>query len=150
MYQSWLVEYLIKNRDSIRENILSSEGEDVELLLDDDVYCMLVDVERVLKYLIENGRISERELLILDIVSSRRSYNKLQHEVKISRYTLRDTFAETCFRIAFILGYPFTDDGLLEYIKKKYKLSNMEVDKIKSYIESKHRFSILRNEVEIE
>jgi hypothetical protein len=130
---SWYVEVLLLNKDSIRaKNTLAS-----------DEYMDLLLVESTVTNFCKNNLLSEIEMRVLDYMTNVALIEERQ-EINLDRGTISKIFKRICNRISYKLGDYFTDDGYLNYLAKKYKLSEEEVKRAKSFMESKFRHKLAR------
>ena len=137
------VETLLIFSDSIRSNICNSYtnyGElVVELDLDDNDYNNLLIMEKKIKELHGKGLLADKEIDILNAVSTGQSLHKLEKELELNRITISKIFRAVCNKIAYTLGGEFTNDGYIAYMKKKHNLSGKQIDKLKHIIEGEYR-----------
>lgn len=131
---SWLVKNLIKNRLQIHEQ---SE-------LDSDNYNDLLVVEKKIEELYNNNILSKRDIEILSFISEGNIVSNKINKFNVERHLLSKEFSSICDRIAFYLGGYFTDDGYMNYMKNKYKLSELSVERMKDYMKSNFRKDKLR------
>jgi DNA-binding CsgD family transcriptional regulator len=141
----WYVELLLMNREAIRQNIYNNEYEESTGLiesfvdLDDATYNDLLDVERAVNILVKNGSLDRQELDVINLVISIKSLSKAGRELGLSRATITKIFKNACFKVSYFLGGHFTDDGYIDYLKEKYKLTPEQVEKIYKYLEGNYR-----------
>lgn len=131
---SWIVQTLLNKRTEIK----SSPD------LESDQYNDLLLVEKAMSELLEKGVITSDDLILIDFfgsgnipLDSRRELNK--HRVTVARH-----FDAICERIAFYLGGYFTNDGYIDYMVNKYKLSEEQESTLRDFIRSKYRHRIIR------
>ena len=132
---SWLVETLLLSRDQIKS---SSE-------LDSEDYLNLVIVEQKFKELLETKNINTFESAIVNYVLSGLSFTKLSEILGIDGSTISKHFRATCSKISYSLGGEFTDEGYIQFMKDKYKLTSKHCEELKSYMESHLRHKIRRH-----
>jgi hypothetical protein len=127
---SWIVQSLLNNRDSIRENSYKT-GE-----IEDD-FSDLMLVEKALERLISLSLVSEKDLQVLDD-SFKLGKTKIQKElIELKKQVV-------CNRIAYYLGGYFTDEGYLEYLRKKHQLTEPQMQLVRAYIKSEYKNKTLR------
>ena len=145
---SWYVETLILNCEEIRSNIYKSSGEQIEADLDDDDYNNLLILESKIKELKNKGFIADKEIDIIKAVSTGRTLTSLEKSLGISREAISKIFYETCEKLSYLLGGQFTDEGYLNYMRTKYKLSEEEIENMEKYMRGifKHRIRRLIND----
>jgi hypothetical protein len=114
---SWVV------RNTLRQWNIRSLG-------DDSCYEDLISIERGIKELIEMGKLTPLEVIVIRFiqgggypVDGKRALGK--HRITVTR-----AFRRACKKIADHLGDYFTDDGYLKYIKEKYPSLSEEKLKI--------------------
>jgi len=137
---SWYVETLLRNREQIRSDILSTEDTFNDTIVNIDFdnfdYNNLLLVEKTLQDLIDNGQLSKKEIRIINAILAYKSLVQIESELHIHRTIVAKTFERVCDRIAFILGDYFTNEGYLDYITEKYGLDEAHVEKARTYISS--------------
>ena len=163
MSSSWYVEFLLRNRLVILSNLVPPDSnlslydmkdslslEEVDVVdqdpsyivnLDDDVYNDLLIVEKTVKDLIKENRFSKKEKKILALTLNGKNIVDIERLSGISRITVSKILGNITDRIAFILGGEFTNEGFLEYMKEKYRLSNEQLNTINSFMVSNKRHS---------
>lgn len=129
---SWYVEVLLLNRDLIRakEDISSDEYND------------LIQVESILEELLSSKSISEKELEIFNCVLTTPNFFEADNQIDVTRKTISKTFRKVCNRISYRLGSYFTDDGYLSQLAYKHKLSDIQLEKVREYMNSEYRYRI--------
>lgn len=130
---SWIIQSLLNNREVIRSTADISSDEFNDLIL----------VEKAIETLVAENRISKEELDILGMADSV-GYEKIDDLSKYERHTLSKKKEQICQRIAYYLGGYFTDDGYLDHIQKKHKLSSNQVELLRKYIKSRNKHRIIR------
>lgn len=143
MMDGWYVKKLILDRDNIRSNVYSKldeispdyySGITIESTLDDDTYLDLLDVESRINELIKKGLLDKKEISVLKSIFDGKSYSDISREQNSARSTVTSIFNRTCTKISFYLGGHFTNDGFIEYLAEKYKLTDIEIEKLRRYI----------------
>lgn len=129
---SWIVQSLLNNREIIRE----------EADIDSDEFNDLLVVEKAIKELIEQSRLSADDLAILGIQEDDISS-------KLERHTLAKRKEQLCERIAYYLGDYFTDEGYLDEFAKKHRLSSEQVRSLWKYIHSNNKHKIIRKPINV-
>lgn len=165
---SWIVQYLLNNRESIKEGRNDSRLDylDLQSLVHDGVdsydanedsdykepsyvdsrveseeFNDLICVEQAVNFLKENGKLSDVDLAIIGI------YNKPELISGIERHTFSERKAKICERIAFYLGGVFTDEGYLNSMQRKHKLTDAQVDNLRIYMKSNRKNKLLRKPI---
>ena len=123
---SWIVQSLLNKRGELKEKA------DIN---NDDFNDLLV-VERAIENLKSDGKLTEAEIDILNFPYMNGGRNE--------KYSFSKRYYAICQKIAEHLGGYFTDDGYLNYMKYKYKLSEAQIDTLKQYIKSKYKNKIMR------
>jgi len=148
MSESWYVETLLKNQESVWQNVYrnsSSKTEpSYELDLYDEDYNNLLRVQKQIKFMANDNLFSSKEILVLGAILAGKSIKDIEKEFGLSRITVSKIFSDICDRIALILGREFTNDGYLDYIKNKHKLSSEQVEKARNYMQSNKRHALMR------
>ncbi len=135
---SWLVETLLLSRDQIR----SSSA------LDSEDYLNLIIVEQKFKELFDLKNINTFESAIVNYVLSGLSFTKLSKILVIDGSTISKHFRAVCLKVSYSLGGEFTDEGYIQFMKDKYKLTSEHCEELKSYMESHLRHKIRRHNSE--
>ena len=135
---SWLVETLLINRDTIRS----------AYEMDSDYYLSLLTVEQRLDELVKKGNINSFEAGLINFVLSGLSFTKLGKVLGMSRSTISKHFTLACGKISYSLGGEFTDEGYIQFMKDKYKLSSKQCEILKSYMTSHLRHKLRRHDGE--
>ncbi len=131
---SWIVETLLRNRETIKSDM------DIE----SDAYNDLLFIEKKISELYEKGFLSDFDVLILKSVGGGGSLTALERVLNKNRITISKTFTQLCERLSYFLGGYFTDDGFLEDVKSRYRLSEEEVEILANYTKSKFRHKLIR------
>jgi len=131
---SWLVETLLLSRTRIKD------GADI----DSDEYQDLLAVEQQVSKLIDLELIDSFELAIVNYVLGNKPYAELERILNVSRNTIAKYFTKICSRVSFALGGYYTDEGMIEYMEKKYGLTEEQVDKMREHMEGRYRHRIRR------
>ena len=160
---SWIVQNLWNNRERIKTESKVNEtigysyaivyGE--EFPIDDDLtgyddpfieseeFNDLLIVEKAVDELEELGLLSPNDLEILN--DSKDNYRtKAQKETYARRLTY------ICERIAYYLGGYFTDEGYINYLTKKYKLTLEQQEAAREYMKSRFKNKTLNKGYRIE
>lgn len=131
---SWYIKNLIQYADSIRNNIYTESGIEVDLDLEDEDYNNLLIVEKKIKDLYESELLSTKELSIIQEVSQGKTFLELESVLDLNRNTIAKVFNLVCDKIAFILGNQFTNEGYLNYMKIKHNLSEEQIESLKVFM----------------
>jgi hypothetical protein len=143
---SWYVEMLIRNREYIRGGIYSGVRSDLSepsyaLNLDDDLYSDLLIVEKTIKYLYKEHRLSKKEVQILRLFLDGKNIVDVEKETGITRLTVSKIFTELCDKVGYLLGGQFNDEGFIDYMVDKYDLTSEQANRLASFLESNKRHS---------
>lgn len=133
---SWIVASLLNNRERIRSTADINSDEFNDLLL----------IEKAIETLLSEKRISKEELELLGVTDND-GYEKNNGLSKYERHTLSKKRAQICDRIAYYLGGYFTDDGYLDHMQKKHKLTQSQVDILRKYINGRNKHRIIRKPI---
>lgn len=134
---SWIIQYLLRNKESIKSAKLS---EDIGV----DSYDDLLVVESKIKELYEEGFLSDLDIYIIDLIADGRPIRELESPLGKNRLTISKTFVQICKRISYFLGGYFTDDGFLSNMKEQYKLSDIDIDKLKLFMAGKFKHKLMK------
>lgn len=147
---SWYVEYLLKYREHIRNAIVTkvpvvNNGIEIRYFTDYDNfdYQNLLVVEMCVKKIYPS--LHEKERLIIDLIMDGKNYMDICRITGLPRTSISFIFRKICDKISTNLGDIFTDDGYLSYLKKKYNLTEDQIEKLSDFMKhSSHRHSIRR------
>jgi hypothetical protein len=128
---SWIVESLLNEKDLIKERSDISSDEFNDLII----------IEKAIKTLRKENILTEEDVVMLGV---RTSNDILSNTSKDVKKTLYRKYAQLCERIAYYLGGYFTDEGYLNYIEKKYKLSEQTMNTLRMYIKSEYKHKLMR------
>jgi len=135
MAEGWYVNFLLRNRDSIRSSIISESNDLLMFNLEDDLYNDLLSVETSLSSLIKDNRFSKKELSIIDLyIIKTYRVTEVIKELKISRASLDILLDSVCTKIAFSLGGHFTNHGFLEFLKENYDFTEKQINRARSIL----------------
>ena len=133
---SWITQFLLRNKDTIKET------QDIE----SDEFNNLLVVESKIKELHESGFLSDIDVWIINLMSDGRPIKNLEADVGKNRITISRTFIQICDRVSYFLGGYFTDEGFLENMKANYKLNDKDIDKLKIHMNGKFKHKLMRRE----
>ena len=102
-------------------------------------YNFLLQIDMKIKEMCESNQLTIKELEILRTLSDGNSYKEAGEKINIGRNSVRKIFNSTCNKIAFALGGVFTNEGYVEYMKDRHNLSDIEVSKMITLMESNRR-----------
>lgn len=130
---SWIVESLLNKRDEIRE-----KGD-----IESDEFNDLIIIERAIGELKRQGLLSPSDMKIIE------EFNMGLSEVvpHMASKSLSKKRIDVCDRIAYYLGGYFTDEGYLDYMRRKYNLSEESIDILWKFIRSKYKHKVMRNPI---
>lgn len=132
---SWYVKNIIKSRLTIRNS--AGKANDIE----NDLYSDLLAVEKAIEDLDAGGMFTKDDMDILNHVALGNSMYTAESQLGMKKSMLYYRFGQLCDRISFYLGGHFTDDGYLQYMVDKYKLSEQQIEHVKkvmTYKTKKH------------
>jgi len=133
---SWYVENLIRGSVLIREKINNSSGEALEINLESEAYMDLLSVEKVLSELYAKNLVEAFDRRIVTLMSTGLSVEKAAEILHVARPTISKRFSAVCGRVTFMLGDTFSNEGYVDSMKEKYKLTNDQVIKALEYMKS--------------
>ncbi len=131
---SWIIESLIRDRWELKHN------PDIN----SDSYNNILIIEKAIKELLEDKLITTLEVQIVNIISEGYTFSDIETKLGISRETTSKIFINTCKKIAYYLGGEFTDEGLIEHMELQYKLTPIQIDKLRKFMHSKLKHKIAR------
>ena len=129
---SFLIEHLLI------ESLILKEEHDLE----SDSYNDLLIIEKKIKELKEKGLFTENEYKILTLISEGYFYEDVEKILGIGRATVSKIFTETCNRLSYYLGGNFTDEGTIDDLKERYRLTEKQIKILEDYIKSRYRHKI--------
>lgn len=132
---SWIVQNLLNSKVRIH-----SVGD-----IDSDEFNDLMVIEKAISDLSQTGTLSDQDLLIINSASEGGFASRVSKSIGINRNTLSKSYNKICERIAFYLGGYFTDEGYLGYMKKKYKLSDEQVEELRDFMKSKFKYKLMKS-----
>lgn len=127
---SWYVQDLLRNRLAIK----------AKADLESDQYNDLLIVEKKIDELSKSGIISNKELALIDFISDGRPMRGFSKD----KLTTIISILRLCNKIAFFTGGYFTDEGYLHELKRKYNLTDEQVEKANQYMKSKFKNKLRR------
>ena len=146
---SWYIHKLLSDEDQIRSqvildttcyfNVVGLPDSSIECQFDTDLYSDLLTVEAKIKQLKDNGLISKNDLIALDCIKLNKSYLELEKLYRVDEEAILSWVKSFLSKLAFHLGSYFTDEGYLNMLKEKYKLSDEEILAVKTYIEGNYK-----------
>lgn len=142
---SWYVRKLLMNSEVIRSSIETKHFdinghlglEELSYYLydyDTDSYDDLISVEMCVAKLIDKNLFSDSEKIIIKHLLSGLRIPEIEEAENLSRPTVVKRIMEVANRIAYNLGYHFTDHGFLELISNKYNLGDAQREKLEKII----------------
>lgn len=134
---SWIVQHILRNRESIRA------ARDIE----SDEYDNLLVIESKMNNLRERGFLSDIDCYIIDLVADGRPIRNLEVELDKGRIAISKTFIQICSRISYFLGGYFTDDGFLENIRINYRLKDSDIEELRLYTTGKFKHRLMRKKI---
>jgi hypothetical protein len=108
-----------------------------------DTYEDLLEVVKAYAILRKKGLLTKKEIDVLESVPSITSAAKV---LSFSRNTVFYLYKNACNKIGEYLGGYFTDEGFINYMREKYKLTEQQSYSCKLFINSKFRFKIMRKQ----
>ena len=153
---SWIVQSLWNNRERIK----NGTRRDISILytfatacspsqldedrdgyedpsIEGDEFNDLLVIEKAVNELKELNLLSEQDI---DILYGDREY----HKTKMNRDTHTKQYSLVCNRIAYYLGGYFTDEGYIQYLTRKYRLTEEQQETARLYMNSKFKNKVLR------
>jgi hypothetical protein len=158
---SWYVRYVLLNSQEIREKtvnpfnadftdtVIDDEVEyDEELtetnlcpaLDDDDLFVELLSVEKALKKLLDNGKLTASDLYLVEQASLNPYFSSLEDVLGMRRAVIADRFVTICNDVAKELGGYFTDEGYIKQMKDKSGLTDAQTEVLRMYMANSVKF----------
>ena len=110
-----------------------------EIDFENDEYNFLLQVDTKIRDLHVSGQLTPTEWCIIEKLSEGNSYKEVGKYLNIGKASVRKIFNSTCSKLAFALGGVFTNEGYAEYMKDKHNLSDIEISKMITLMESNRR-----------
>ncbi len=130
---SWIIQSLLNERNQIREKADISS----------DQYNDLIVIEKGIEEMTEKHLLTEKELETIKEASD--SVAELGKKPNYYQTRgLNKKYKEVCERLAEYLGDYFTDEGYVEYMRDKYKLTDVQVETLQNYMKSSYRHKLAR------
>lgn len=125
------VKLLLLSRNEIKNSVENAMyAEEIPSVELQDLYDDLLMVEKAITEMYAQGLITRLEIIIINFVSSKKSFRLLEKNYNISRITISKKFNKLCNKIGFYLGDYFTNAGYLHKLIKKYNLTYNEAIKV--------------------
>jgi hypothetical protein len=131
---SWYVQNLLKNKLALRTD---SDFES-------DQYNDLLVIEKKINELYNLGLISDAEINLIEYISDGKPLVDSMNGLGKNRISSARDVSKLCNKIAFFAGGYFTDDGYIDEMRRKYKLTDEEVNKMSQYMRSKFKHKLRR------
>lgn len=162
---SWIVQSLLNNRTLIKQktprhngmaySLAVNYGPELELddedakyddpFIEDEQFNDLLVIERAIEELKDLGLLTSIDLEVLEREGGG-YYNRRNKQ----RKTHSRKFTSICNRIAYYLGGYFTDEGYINHLSKKYKLSEQQIEVMRNYMKSRFKNKLLSKGYRIE
>jgi hypothetical protein len=141
---SWYIRKLLTESDRIKREIKKEFGflSSTDLIdncpspdtasdypFDSDEYSDLLTVEVKIRELIDNNSLTKNEILAVACLKLNRASKRLVGK------TIFYSINSLLNKLAYHLGYYFTNEGYLNHLKTKYKLSDDDIIIARTYIE---------------
>jgi hypothetical protein len=133
---AWMVENLLRNKYQIKED------PDFE----SDPYNNVLVIEKAILDLTKKKSLTSLEIQIINLISVGYMFDDIEKILGLSRETISKLFSSSCNKISYYLGGEFTDEGLLEYMQVKYKLTDEQIEKLQTFMKSRFKHKIVRKE----
>jgi DNA-binding CsgD family transcriptional regulator len=112
--------------------------------IESDDFNNLLILESKVKELKEKKLLTVREIKLLDMLSESASLSDISSALNSNRNTITKEIKKVCELIAYFLGDIFTDDGYLNYMQEKYKLTDTQLKSLRDYMNGKNSKKLLR------
>lgn len=130
---AWFIERLLSNAEEIHRKGTWSE-----------MHEYLLTLEAKISELKKKGIFTSDELKLLEDLSNNRTITQLSKEFGLSRVTTAMKIDVLTNKLSMYLGGIYTDEGYLNYMKKKYKLSDRQVELLEDKITGNYKRFYLR------
>lgn len=135
---SWIIQSLLNNKNFIHAANDINSDQFTDLLL----------VEKTITELKNKGLITEQDLGVIgEMTGDVSGFVERSKSQKDSQYK---KYVSICNRIAYYMGGYFTDEGYLSYMKRKYRLTDENVETMRNYMKSKFKHKIARKSSHVE
>jgi hypothetical protein len=131
---SWIIQTTLRNREIIREK------HDI----DSDEFNDLIVIEKKIEELYREGFLSDMDIFIINGISDGSNITELTDSLGKSRIVIGRTFVQICDRVAYFIGGYFTDEGYLNHMREDYKLSEDDLDKLRTYMGGRFKHKLMR------
>jgi hypothetical protein len=99
-------------------------------------------VEKAIGELTKKGVLNKQDLdVIAEMAGDISGFEARTKSQKDSQYK---RYFSICNRIAYYLGGYYTDDGYLAYMKRKYRLTDEQIETMRNYMRSKFKHKLAR------
>ena len=133
MAGTWFIERLLTNSVQIH-----SEGTESEML------GYLLTLEKKINELAKLGILTDEEIVILNEMLDNKTITQLSKENRQSRVTTANKLDALTDKISMYLGGIYTDEGYLDYMKRRYKLNDEQVEQLREKITGNYKRFYLR------
>jgi hypothetical protein len=113
-----------------------------------DDYNNLLIIEKKISSMEKNNMFSPQELKILALIREGYLFGDIESIIGLGRDTVSKIFKNICERISFSLGGEFTNDGFIQEVSRKNKLTLEEQKKLEDFMGSNLKHKILRRPIE--
>ena len=111
----------------------------IDFDFENDEWHFLLQVESKIKEMYKSKQLTRKEVEILWLLSEGNSYKEVGEILFIGKNSIRKIFNSTCIKVAFALGGLFTNEGYIEYMTEKHNLSEGEISRMATLMESNRR-----------
>lgn len=130
---AWFIERLLTNSEKIH-----LEGRDSEML------GYLLTLENKTKELVSKNLFTKDEIMLLNELMYGKTITQLGQEHGLSRVTTAMKIDALTDKLSMYLGGIYTDEGFLNYMKKKYRLNDEQVTLLEEKIKGNYKRFYLR------
>jgi DNA-binding CsgD family transcriptional regulator len=102
--------------------------------MESDDYMSLLILEGKIKELREKGILNQDEIKLLVLVSNYKSFSQVSKEIGITRQVVSTKFNKITKKLAYYLGNYYTDLGYINYIARKYKFEEAQINKLMKFV----------------
>lgn len=135
--------YILNSDESPDEYVVESEPSYDDPFIESDSFNDLLVIEKAVNELKELNLLNQDDL---DILYNTENVDRTRNQ----KYAFDKKFSYICERVAYYLGGYFTDEGYINYLARKYKLTEDQIEILKGYMRSQFKNKTLRKGYRIE
>jgi len=140
---SWIVNSIIRNMVNVKSKV------DLTSDVDNDEYNDAILVEVAIKNLKTLEMLTEEDVALIEFVKNGGQFSNEDNEVDGKKRSISKRYNDLCYRISFYMGGYFTDDGYIEYMRKKHRWTEEQTKVATVYIKSQFKNKIIRKPLKV-